>query len=244
MFSSLLKKQMMRAGFLLLVSSFLIPSPAQAAPIEKVEVALDAAGGDLPPAVEKRVVSSISSIGNRVFVGKEENLFALNSSAYDKVLADIINRVVIGYVVSDLSVNYGRDTSIHVTLQPVGQIIRHVDTEIDYGGLSPDAARYVAEDTADVPSLMENLLIGLPVDSVGWAESVSQSAGRDLLSQILPEFQQVRETKILNESDPQAVDLLQKKELVMYTCYPFDMLSSTDQRFFVYADKVSGPVLK
>ena len=56
---------------------------------------------------------------------------------------------------------------------------------------------------------------------------------------------QVRETKILNESDPQAVDLLQKKEeLVMYTCYPFDMLSSTDQRFFVYADKVSGPVLK
>jgi hypothetical protein len=47
----------------------------------------------------------------------------------------------------------------------------------------------VAEDTADVPALMDNLLIGLPVDSVGWAESVSQSAGRDLLSQILPEFQ-------------------------------------------------------
>ena len=79
MFSSLLKKQMMRAGFLLLVSSFLLYSPAQAAPIEKVEVSLDAAGEDLPPAVEKRVVSSISSIGNRVFVGKEENLFALNS---------------------------------------------------------------------------------------------------------------------------------------------------------------------
>ena len=162
MFSSLLKKQMMRAGFLLLVSSFLLYSPAQAAPIEKVEVSLDAAGEDLPPAVEKRVVSSISSIGNRVFVGKEENLFALNSSAYDKVLADIINRVVIGYVVSDLSVNYGRDTSIHVTLQPVGQIIRHVDTEIDYGGLSPEAARYVAEDTADVRLSWKTFSSGFP----------------------------------------------------------------------------------
>nr|WP_308611679.1 Tat pathway signal sequence [uncultured Dialister sp.] len=189
MFSSLLKKQMMRAGFLLLVSSFLLPFSAEAAPIEKVDVSLSAVGGDLPPAVEKRVISSISSIGNRVLVGKEESLFSLNSSAYNKVLADIINRVVIGYVVSDLTVSYGRDTALHVTLQPVGQIIRHVDTEIDYGGLTPEAARYVAEDTADVPALMDNLLIGLPVDSVGWAESVSQSAGRDLLSQILPEFQ-------------------------------------------------------
>lgn len=189
MFSSLLKKQMMRAGSLLLVSSFLLPFSAEAAPIEKVDVSLSAVGGDLPPAVEKRVVSSISSIGNRVLVGKEESLFSLNSSAYNKVLADIINRVVIGYVVSDLTVSYGRDTALHVTLQPVGQIIRHVDTEIDYGGLTPEAARYVAADTADVPALMDNLLIGLPVDSVGWAESVSQSAGRDLLSQILPEFQ-------------------------------------------------------
>lgn len=189
MFSSLLKKQMMRAGSLLLVSSFLLPFSAEAAPIEKVDVSLSAVGGDLPPAVEKRVISSISSIGNRVLVGKEESLFSLNSSAYNKVLADIINRVVIGYVVSDLTVSYGRDTALHVTLQPVGQIIRHVDTEIDYGGLTPEAARYVAADTADVPALMDNLLIGLPVDSVGWAESVSQSAGRDLLSQILPEFQ-------------------------------------------------------
>lgn len=189
MFSSLPKKQMMRAGFLLLVSSFLLPFSAKAAPIEKVDVSLSAVGGDLPPAVEKRVISSISSIGNRVLVGKEESLFSLNSSAYNKVLADIINRVVIGYVVSDLTVSYGRDTALHVTLQPVGQIIRHVDTEIDYGGLTPEASRYVAADTADVPALMDNLLIGLPVDSVGWAESVSQSAGRDLLSQILPEFQ-------------------------------------------------------
>lgn len=189
MFSSLLKKQMMRAGFLLLVSSFLLPFSAKAAPIEKVDVSLSAVGGDLPPAVEKRVISSISSIGNRVLVGKEESLFSLNSSAYNKVLADIINRVVIGYVVSNLTVSYGRGTALHVTLQPVGQIIRHVDTEIDYGGLTPEAARYVAADTADVPALMDNLLIGLPVDSVGWAESVSQSAGRDLLSQILPEFQ-------------------------------------------------------
>ena len=35
---------------------------------------------------------------------------------------------------------------------------------------------------------MSDLLMGLPVDSVGWAESVSRSAGKDLVEQILPEF--------------------------------------------------------
>jgi hypothetical protein len=138
--------------------------------------------------VEKRIVSSISSIGNRILVGKEEDLFRLNSGEYNKVLADIINRVVIGYVVSDLTVNYGSDTSLSVTLAPVGRMIQKVDTEIDYGNLSPEARQYVEAETKDIPGLMSNLLIGLPVDSVGWAESVSQSAGRDMLHQLLPEF--------------------------------------------------------
>ena len=185
---SSLKQWMMRAGLFLLVSSFSFPPLAEAAPIRQVDVHVGVTEGDLPLAVEKRIVSSISSIGNRILVGKEEDLFRLNSGEYNKVLADIINRVVIGYVVSDLTVNYGSDTSLSVTLAPVGRMIQKVDTEIDYGNLSPEARQYVEAETKDIPGLMSNLLIGLPVDSVGWAESVSQSAGRDMLHQLLPEF--------------------------------------------------------
>ena len=68
------------------------------------------------------------------------------------------------------------------------EIIRTVITEIYYGNLTEEAAKYVQKDTISVPVLMTELLTGLPVDSVGWAESVSQSAGRDLMKQILPEF--------------------------------------------------------
>lgn len=184
---SSLKKCVCGAVMLLLTGNF--SGNVYAAPIQNVNVHLSVTDGDVPPVVEKRIISSISSIGNRILTGKEENLFRLSSAEYNKVIADIINRVVIGYVVSDLSVDYGRNTLINVSLQPVGRIIRHVDTEIDYGNLSGDAERYIKADTAEVPVLMNNLLIGLPVDSVGWAESVSQSAGRDLLKQILPEFQ-------------------------------------------------------
>lgn len=53
---------------------------------------------------------------------------------------------------------------------------------------------------------------------------------------------QVTETKILSETDTSAYDLgAQEETLILYTCYPFDTLGFTPQRFFVYADKVSGP---
>ena len=77
---------MTRAGLALLVSSFLLPAGAEAAPIREVSVSVTGAGG-MPPAVEKRITASISAIGNRILVGKDESLFRSHESEYDKVLA-------------------------------------------------------------------------------------------------------------------------------------------------------------
>lgn len=52
----------------------------------------------------------------------------------------------------------------------------------------------------------------------------------------------IRDTKILNADSKKAYDLNKKEEnLILYTCYPFDTLGLTEKRFFVYADKISGP---
>lgn len=175
--------------FALFLSSFLLPFPASAEEVRHVSVSVSSSGEAIPPSVARRIESSISSIGTQVLIGKDDSLFKLNEWQYNKVLADIINRVVVGYVVSGMNVSYGQDTSISVVLQPVGEMIRTVETEIDYGNLSPDAKEYISKDTEDIPRLMSELLTGLPVDSVGWAESVSQSAGKALIGNILPEFQ-------------------------------------------------------
>lgn len=54
----------------------------------------------------------------------------------------------------------------------------------------------------------------------------------------------VTETKIAAYNDKTAYDLAaQEENLILYTCYPFDTLGLTPQRFFVYADKVSGPAV-
>ena len=51
-------------------------------------------------------------------------------------------------------------------------------------------------------------------------------------------------TKIVSKNATSAYDLAQKKEqLIMYTCYPFNMLGTLANRYFVYGDKISGPVI-
>ena len=55
---------------------------------------------------------------------------------------------------------------------------------------------------------------------------------------------EVTETKILDYQDASAYDFTRTDEnLILYTCYPFDALGFTTDRFFVYAQYVSGPVL-
>ena len=97
MIPSLRKQAIMQAAGMGLLSCFaFLPHNVDAAPIKSVGVSVVTTQGEVPDSVRKRIESSISAIGNRVFVGKEENIFRLNAVQYNKVLADIVNRVVIG----------------------------------------------------------------------------------------------------------------------------------------------------
>lgn len=175
------------ASVLFMVSAWPALS-VHAAPVETVSVSVSSTDGHMPESVKKRIELSVQSIGNRVLTGKESQTFVYNSYQYNKVLADIINRVVVGYIVSDLNVSYGPQTVVNLTLEPVGETIQDVETDIDYGNLSPLARELVSRDVSGISRSMSDLLVGLPVDSIGWAESVSQSAGRNLVNQALPEF--------------------------------------------------------
>lgn len=54
----------------------------------------------------------------------------------------------------------------------------------------------------------------------------------------------VSRTEIINASAfDEDVLLEQRERLILYTCYPFDTLGLTSKRFFVYAEKISGPTV-
>lgn len=55
---------------------------------------------------------------------------------------------------------------------------------------------------------------------------------------------EITDTQIKDYQDETAYDFSRTDEnLIMYTCYPFDALGFTPNRFFVYAKYISGPVL-
>lgn len=58
---------------------------------------------------------------------------------------------------------------------------------------------------------------------------------------------EVNKTEILAATDFEKIawDVLAQEEeiLIMYTCYPFDIVTTPD-RYFVYAEKVKGPVIE
>ncbi len=51
----------------------------------------------------------------------------------------------------------------------------------------------------------------------------------------------VVDTAIVENTDSTAYDLTRDENLILYTCYPFDALGFTSQRYLVYCDFVSGP---
>lgn len=55
---------------------------------------------------------------------------------------------------------------------------------------------------------------------------------------------EVTDTEVKDYQDASAYDFTRTDEnLILYTCYPFDALGFTPNRFFVYAKYVSGPTL-
>lgn len=55
----------------------------------------------------------------------------------------------------------------------------------------------------------------------------------------------ITSTKIADADDSSNYDLKQdkKEQLILYTCYPFELIGYKSQRLFVYADKISGPTI-
>lgn len=52
----------------------------------------------------------------------------------------------------------------------------------------------------------------------------------------------IDDLKVLNMSDPTAFNLNKnEEELILYTCYPFDLIGAKTDRLFIYAKKTNGP---
>lgn len=88
-------------------------------------------------------------------------------------------------------------------------------------------------------------LIGGHTNSFFRGLEKAQIGGSVRLSLFYGEYvYQITDLRIVDAEDTSAYDLnTSEDQLILYTCYPFGALYETPYRYFVYATKLSGPVL-
>lgn len=88
-------------------------------------------------------------------------------------------------------------------------------------------------------------LIGGHTNSFFRGLEKAQIGGSVRLSLFYGEYvYQITDMRIVDAEDASAYDLnASEDQLILYTCYPFGVLYETPYRYFVYATKLSGPVL-
>lgn len=164
-------------------------SSALGATVQHVDVDVSAVpGATLPVLAQKRIAASLETVGNHVFIGRDDGEIRANLDEYDRTVNDIMNRVLVGYTVDTLQLLPGPETRLRVTVRPWGDTIRSVQVRMDYGALPPLGTKLAGQDVAQAQSMIENLLIGLPVDALDWANGAVQGVMEAELERLLPEF--------------------------------------------------------
>ncbi|CUH94545.1 putative secreted protein [Propionispora sp. 2/2-37] len=177
----------------LLLVMCLLPFGAVQAAMESVDTitvhVVPEAGTVRPPAlIAKRMAASVKTVGEHVLAGRNVADIAGSRAAYEKLIQEVFDRVLIGYIIQRVSIEPGRNSTITVEVAPWGDTVQDIAWEYDFGNLSPELVKLVQQDIGDLESKADTVLLGLPIDAVDWASMVSKSMIRDILAEQLPEF--------------------------------------------------------
>lgn len=184
----------MRKIFALVVAAILISTvwtgvaAADDATVDTVAVSVQAGDVPPPPRVIKRMERSVATVGDQILSGRKVADVADGKAAYEKLIKEIFDRVLVGYAVQEVLLTPGTTTHITVRILPWGEVVRSVVLETDLGGISPRLAPLFRQDMGDIQDKISQLFVGLPVDAVDWAGGISKTVIRDLLAAQLPEY--------------------------------------------------------
>lgn len=136
----------------------------------------------------KRVEHSIAAVAQQVLVGRTVDEVAANHAAYEQVIREVFDRVLMGYSVQQVSITAAPTAAVYVTLLPWGDTVQSVTLQIHTAGLAPAVQELITADLKGLDSLVRDTLVGLPADALTWAGGVTAKLIRENLASCLPEF--------------------------------------------------------
>ncbi len=173
---------------MLILASWTCPAAAETPTVDAVTVSVHAVDVPPPPRVIKRMEQSVATVGDHVLAGRKVADVESGKASFEKVIKEIFDRVLVGYWVQEVNITPGPTTSIAVKILPLGDVVRSVTMETDLGGISPQLAGLFRSDMGDLEEKAAQVLVGMPVDAVDWAGSVTKTVIRENLAAQLPEY--------------------------------------------------------
>lgn len=161
--------------------------PAWAAPVERVEVRI-ADNGSTSGVLLSRMGKSMQVVAEQLFIDKDSVNIEAARGDYERLLAEVGDRVLTGYQMESVSVTPGAVTYIDMYVAPWSAAVENVYVDMEFSGVEPGTARLLEKRLPQLKSRIENILKGSSVDASDWAGGILRRMVRSEVETQLPEF--------------------------------------------------------
>ena len=142
----------------------------------------------VPIEIEKRITASTLTIANNVLQGQPLDKINEQKKSYETLFQDVLGRILIGYYVQAVRLDVAEQTVVEVELSPWQDSIQSVEVSLVNNDISEPYQDLINEDLRGIKTVIENLLLGLPIDAVYWASSILKTSLNDYFNNKLPEY--------------------------------------------------------
>ena len=161
--------------------------PAFAEPVERVDVQITDNGATSRVLLD-RMGKSMQVVAEQLFVDKDSVNINAARGDYERLLAEVGDRVLTGYQMQSVSVNAGAVTNINIQVAPWSAAVDDVFVDLQFSGVEPGTAEWLQQRMPQLKSRIESILMGSSVDASDWAGGILRRMVRSEVEKELPEF--------------------------------------------------------
>lgn len=186
--------------------------PAWAEPVDSVQVRITDNGGTSGVLLD-RMSRSMQVVAEQLFLDKDSVNINAARGDYERLLAEVGDRVLTGYRMESVSVSAGSTTAIDMCVAPWSAAVDDVFVDLQFSGVEPGTAEFLKARLPQLQNRIENIIKGSSVDASDWAGGILRRLVRSEVEEKLPEFKA-------------AVDVVREDErtVVQVVIYPVGQL--------------------
>ncbi len=145
-------------------------------------------GRSLYPDLQERISLSFKSVAEKVLVGQRITTVGTLSRTFTGTIQKVFDMVLRGFEIEKLELAPGAETVLKITLVPQEPLIGEAKLKIAATGLAPGLLQFLEENEPLFSQVATEVLAGVPVAALDWAEGVMLGVLEQVVSTQLPGF--------------------------------------------------------